>query len=62
MNASKYERDKPHWKNQAWKPGNILHIGLGDSYTHEGLLNGVMVGRIVMFGHNRDHPRRATAV
>ncbi len=62
MNASNYERKKPNWKDQAWKPGNMLHVGLTDSHTHEGLLNGVVVGRIVMFGHCRDHRRRATAV
>jgi hypothetical protein len=59
MNASEYERKKPNWKSQAWKPGNMLHVGLADSYTREGLLNGVIVGRIVMFGHWRYHRRRA---
>jgi hypothetical protein len=58
----KYERKKSNWKDQAWKPGNMLHAGLADSYIHEGLRNGVIVGHIVMFGHYRDHRRRATTV
>jgi hypothetical protein len=62
MNASKYERKKPNWKDQAWKPGNMLHVGLTDSHIHEGLLNGVVVGHIVMFWHRQDLHRRAAAV
>ena len=53
MIASKYERKKPNWKGQAWKPGNMLHVGLTDSHTHEGLLNGVVVGQVIMFWHQR---------
>lgn len=62
MNASSYERKKPNWKDQAWKPGNILHVGWTDSHIHEGLLSGVVVGHIVMFWHRQDDHRRATAV
>ncbi len=53
MNASNYERKKTEWKDQAWKLGNILHVGLTDSHVHEGLLNGVVVGQIIMFWHQR---------
>ena len=53
MNAGKYEREKPEWQDQTWKPGNMLHVGLTDSHVHEGLLNGVVVGHIVVFWHQR---------
>lgn len=53
MNAGKYEREKPEWKDQAWKPGTMLRVGLTDSHVHEGLLNGVVVGHIVIFWHQR---------
>ena len=51
MNTSKYEHEKPEWKDQTWKRGKMLHVGLTDSHVYEGLLNGVVVGRIVMFRH-----------
>ena len=62
MNAREYERKQSDWKNQAWKPGSILHVGMADSYTHEGLLNGVIVGHIIMIGHCRDHRRRTVTL
>jgi len=55
MNAGKCERKEPKWADQTWKPGDMLHVGLTDSHTHEGLLNGVVVGRIVIFWHRREH-------
>ena len=51
MNTRKYEREKPEWKDQTWKTGKMLHVGLTGSHVYEGLLNGVVVGRIVMFRH-----------
>lgn len=53
MNTSNYERKKTERKDQAWKLGNMLHVGLTDSHVHEGLLNGVVVGQIIMFWHQR---------
>ena len=53
MNASKYEHKKPQWKDQTWRLGKMLHVGLTDSHVHEGLLNGALVGHIVMFWHQR---------
>jgi hypothetical protein len=54
MNAGKYERKTQKWADQEWKAGDMLHVGLTDSHTHEGLLNGVVVGQIIMFGHRRE--------
>ena len=53
MSASTHEHEKTHWKDQTWRVGNMLHVGLTDSHVHEGLLNGVVVGHIVMFWHQR---------
>ena len=53
MNPSQYERKSPDWKDQTWRVGDMLHVGLTDSHVHEGLLNGVVVGHIVMFWHQR---------
>jgi hypothetical protein len=54
MTESKYERKAPKWAEQDWKTGNMLHVGLTDSHTREGLLNGVVVGQIITFGHRRE--------
>jgi hypothetical protein len=53
MNPCKYERKDPDWKEQTWQLGRMLHVGLTDSHIHEGLRNGVVVGRVVMFWHHR---------
>ncbi len=53
MNPSKYERKKPEWKDQTWRLGKMLHVGLTDSHVHEGLFNGVVAGHIIMFWHQR---------
>jgi hypothetical protein len=53
MNPSKYERKKPEWKNQTWGLGKTLHVGVTDSHVHEGLLNGAVVGRVIIFWHQR---------
>lgn len=53
MNAGRYERTKPEWKQQTWRLGKMLHVGLTDSHVHEGLLNGVVVGQVVMFWHQK---------
>jgi hypothetical protein len=55
MTASAYEHTKTHWKEQTWRVGHMLHVGLTDSHVHEGLLNGVVVGHIVMFWHQRQN-------
>jgi hypothetical protein len=39
MNPSKYERKKPEWKDQSWRLGKMLHVGLTGSHVHEGLLH-----------------------
>jgi hypothetical protein len=56
MNAFKYERKKPEWKEQTWQLGRMLHVGLTDSHIHEGLRNGAVVGQVVMFWHHRQQP------
>lgn len=53
MNASRYERKNREWKDQTWRLGKMLHVGLTDSHVHEGLLNGVVVGHVVMFWHQK---------
>ncbi len=47
------EHKKTEWKDQTWKLGNMLRVGVTDSHVHEGLLNGVVVGQIIMFWHTR---------
>jgi len=47
------ERKPPDWKEQTWRVGDMLHVGLTDSHVHEGLRNGVVVGHIVVFWHQR---------
>ena len=56
MNPVKYERKKSQWKDQTWRLGRMLHVGLTDSHIHEGLVNGVVVGHVVMFWHQRQKP------
>jgi len=62
MNADEYERKKRDWKDQTWRVGNMLHVGLTDSHVHEGLLNGVVVGHIVVFWHHRQKPLSESTV
>lgn len=53
MSTNNFEHNKSEWKDQTWKLGNMLRVGLTDSHVHEGLINGVVVGQIVMFWHPR---------
>ncbi len=53
MITSNFEHKKIEWKDQTWKLGNMLSVGLTDSHVHEGLLNGVVVGQVIMFWHPR---------
>ncbi|MDP2241352.1 MAG: hypothetical protein Q8K18_14480 [Burkholderiales bacterium] len=53
MITSNFEHEKIEWKDQTWKLGNMLSVGLTDSHVHEGLLNGVVVGQVIMFWHPR---------
>ena len=62
MSASVYEHKKTPWKDQTWRVGHMLHVGVTDSHVHEGLLNGVVVGHIVMFWHHRHNSPSASSL
>jgi hypothetical protein len=53
MNMTTHETKKLEWKKQTWELGKMLRVGLTDSHVHEGLLNGVVVGQVIMFWHQR---------
>ncbi|MDH5534735.1 MAG: hypothetical protein OEZ08_04060 [Betaproteobacteria bacterium] len=53
MDKTIQEPKKLEWKKQTWALGKMLRVGLTDSHVHEGLLDGVVVGQVIMFWHQR---------
>ena len=53
MDKFTHEPTKPDWKKQTWALGKMLRVGVTDSHVHEGLRDGVVVGQVVMFWHQR---------